>query len=325
MSNWANHPLKHWLPYRLVEDKDGEHFFEWIYLNDNRFTDPFFEDTLAKCKWHPTFSSGYTVRTSPSVLVDWASQVANSPLQALIFHVSRCGSTLLSQLLSIPAKHIVISEAPLIDQLLSSMLFDPMEKATLLQAVFIFYGQKRFEGEQGLFIKLDAWHLLRILAFRHYLPTLPFLILYRDPVQVLASHQLHRGMHMIPHLLPPALFGFTEEELAQYTLDDYGVHVLEKYFIAILDFSQTDINTQLLHYNEGMDFLFAKLVQALQLTLSEEEKEAMGYRLQHHSKRPDEKFAGDKGVTTLQPNLQVLLKKYEALVYFEQMQTNAHS
>ena len=37
-----NHPLLHWIPYKLVE-KDKNIYFEWVYLGDKKYVDPFFD------------------------------------------------------------------------------------------------------------------------------------------------------------------------------------------------------------------------------------------------------------------------------------------
>ncbi len=44
-----NHPLFNWIPYKLIE-KDNEIYFEWIYLADIKYADPFFDESIAKCK-----------------------------------------------------------------------------------------------------------------------------------------------------------------------------------------------------------------------------------------------------------------------------------
>ncbi|WP_423146566.1 hypothetical protein [Rubrolithibacter danxiaensis] len=82
---------------------------------------------------------------------------------AIIFHISRCGSTLLSQLLSLTEQSIVLSEVPFIDELLrlcySDNEYGQTEIADFLTAALKFYGQKRYEQEKYLFIKTDSWHI----------------------------------------------------------------------------------------------------------------------------------------------------------------------
>ena len=39
-----NHPLFNWIPYKLIE-KDNQVYFEWLYVSDIKFAEPFFDET----------------------------------------------------------------------------------------------------------------------------------------------------------------------------------------------------------------------------------------------------------------------------------------
>jgi len=79
---------------------------EWLDVGTLRFTDPFFENTVRRAgrraeRW-----------TQP---LESLTGIAPGPGPAgLIFHVSRCGSTLISQMLS-TAGQLVLSEPPPVD------------------------------------------------------------------------------------------------------------------------------------------------------------------------------------------------------------------
>src|SRR5690606_34626620 len=117
---------------------------------------------------------------------------------AFIFHVSRCGSTLLSQLLDLDEANIVLSEVPLLDQLLRLPETFPgisrAQQETALQATIRLLGQKRTGHEKQLFIKLDSWHVFFAATLRKQYPSVPFILLYRAPDEVFESHRRHRGM-----------------------------------------------------------------------------------------------------------------------------------
>ena len=83
-------------------------------------------------------------------------------------------------------------------------------------------------------------------------PELPFVLLYRNPTEVLKSHQKMMGMHMVPNLLPSSIFGITSEEIKEISFQQYGALVLEKYFEAFLDFYAIDENVVMCNYNKGM-------------------------------------------------------------------------
>lgn len=129
-----DHPLLHWIPYKLIE-KDNDVYFEWIYLGDRKYTDPFFEETISKCKSHPYNSKVVRVVSTIENLLDWSKQLISIELKSLVFHVSRRGSTMLSQSLVTSSGNIMISEAPLIDQILRTTVFDFKQKCVLVEAV----------------------------------------------------------------------------------------------------------------------------------------------------------------------------------------------
>lgn len=287
-----NHPLLNWIPYKLIE-KDNEVYFEWIYLEDKKFSDPFFEETMAICRSHFYNSTGFKAVSTTENLIDWSQQLNSVPLNSLVFHVSRCGSTMLSQSLVTSSENIVISEAPLIDQILRTDLFNEVEKRTLIKAVLKLLGQKRFPEQKYFIIKLDAWHIFKASYLRSVFPEIPFALLYRDPKEVLKSHQKMFGMHMVPHVLPSAVFGITEKEISEISIQQYGALVLEKYFQGFLDFYKEDQNTIILNYNDGMKQVIERFISFIEIKYSVNELDKMYARLNNHSKNENNVFTGD--------------------------------
>lgn len=287
-----NHPLSNWIPYKLIE-KDNEVYFEWIYLGDLKYAEPFFDETISKCRSHAHNSKPFKVITTVENLLDWSNALISVELKSLIFHVSRCGSTMLSQSLATSSENIMISEAPIIDEILRSDIFDLDKKTALLKAVISFLGQKRFPEQQHLIVKLDAWHIFNADYLRSIFPEIPFALLYRNPVEVLKSHQKLTGMHMVPNLLPPGIFGITNEEMNEISFQQYGALVLEKYLQGFLDFSETDQNVTKLNYNEGMKNVVQKFIFFINADYAHNELDKMYERLNKHSKNESDIFKGD--------------------------------
>ncbi|MEO7978193.1 sulfotransferase family protein [Flavobacterium sp.] len=287
-----NHPLSNWIPYKLIV-KDGEIYFEWIYLADLKYADPFFDETIAKCKSHVYNSKLFRVFTTVENLINWSEELVSVELKSLIFHVSRCGSTMLSQSLATSQENIMISEAPVIDQILRSELFSLDKKAILLKSVIGLLGQKRFPQQKNLIIKLDAWHIFDANYFRLIFPKIPFALLYRNPVEVLKSHQKMLGMHMVPNLLPFDIFGISAKEINEVTFQQYGALVLEKYFQGFLEFYKTDQNVIKLNYNEGMKNVIENFISFIDVDYVPDELDKMYERLKKHSKNESAVFTGD--------------------------------
>ncbi|WP_291285560.1 sulfotransferase family protein [Flavobacterium sp.] len=287
-----NHPLFNWIPYKLIE-KENEVYLEWLYLGDKRYIDPFFDETISKCKSHAYNSSSFKAVSTVENLIEWSEELASVELKALVFHVSRCGSTMLSQSLATSTENIMISEAPLIDEILRSHNFGLEKKSALLKALLTFLGQKRFPEQQNLIVKLDAWHIFKATYLRSIFPELPFALLYRNPTEVLKSHQKMMGMHMVPNLLPPEVFGISAKEISEISFQQYGALVLEKYFQGFLDFYKTDQNVVKLNYNDGMKSVIEKFISFMAVDYSADELEGMYGRLQTHSKNEKAVFTGD--------------------------------
>lgn len=287
-----DHPLLHWIPYKLIE-KDNDVYFEWIYLGDRKYTDPFFEETISKCKSHPYNSKVVRVVSTIENLLDWSKQLISIELKSLVFHVSRCGSTMLSQSLVTSSGNIMISEAPLIDQILRTTVFDFKQKCVLVEAVIRLLGQKRFPEQKNLIIKLDAWHIFNVAQFRLIFPELPFMMLYREPAEVLKSHQKMIGMHMVPGLIPHSVFGIPSLIITEIGYKQYGALVLEKYFQAFLDFYATDQNVLLCNYNDGMQSVIERFISFVVIDYSTDEVSEMFERLKKHSKNQNAVFEGD--------------------------------
>ncbi|RKR11348.1 hypothetical protein C8C83_3070 [Flavobacterium sp. 90] len=308
-----DHPLSNWIPYKLVE-KDNDVYFEWIYLGDLKYADPFFDETISKCRSHNYNSKRFKVVSSVDNLIDWSNELVSIELKSLVFHVSRCGSTMLSQSLASSSDNITISEAPLIDQILRSDNFGLDKKTTLLKAVILLLGQKRFPEQKNLIIKLDAWHIFNADYLRSIFPDIPFALLYRKPVEVLKSHQKMIGMHMVPNLLPPSVFGITSKEINEISFQQYSALVLEKYLQGFVNFYQRDQNVTLLNYNEGMRNVIENFVSFINVDYSPEELEKMYERLKKHSKNESLVFEGDSfKEEELQIDFTAVNEQYEKL------------
>ena len=288
-----NHPLFNWIPVKLIE-KDNEIYFEWIYLANLKLADPFFDESIAKCKSHAYNSKQFKVVSTVENLIDWTNELISVELKSLVFHVSRCGSTMLSQSLATSSENIMISEAPIIDQILRSDLFSLEKKTSLIQSVLKLLGQKRFPEQKHLIIKLDAWHIFKSAYLRSIFTDIPFALLYRNPTEVLKSHQKMMGMHMVPNLLPSQIFGISVKEVHDLSFQQYGGLVLEKYFQGFLDFYEMDQNVVMLNYNEGMRAVVEKFVSFINVQYSNGELEKMYDRLKRHSKNESAVFAGDQ-------------------------------
>ncbi|KAF2342364.1 sulfotransferase family protein [Flavobacterium tistrianum] len=286
------HLISNWLPIKLIES-ENEVYFEWLYLSDIPFADPFFEETIAKCRSHSYNSKRFKLISTAENLIDWSKELDFVDLKGLVFHVSRCGSTMLSQSLATSPENIMVSEAPIIDEILRSDAFDEDTKTILLESVIRLLGQKRFPEQKNLIIKLDAWSIFKASYLRSVFPEIPFALLYRNPGEVLRSHQKMAGMHMVASIIPPSVFGITSKEIEEVNFRQYQALVLEKYFQGFLDFYEIDNNVIMLNYNDGMKNVIERFISFIDADFSESELNIMLERLKKHSKNENAVFIGD--------------------------------
>src|SRR5208337_3108734 len=112
-----------WMPIRVHRTPAGLRV-DWGWLGDTRFTDPFFGQTVNHCLEHPA-NLLFRQETPMAALGELNELSKGLAPTGFIFHVSRCGSTLLSQMLAALPKNVVISEAAPIDGVLRSHLLAP--------------------------------------------------------------------------------------------------------------------------------------------------------------------------------------------------------
>src|SRR5215208_1425097 len=108
--------LAGWVPIRLYREQSSA-FVDWCYPGERRFTDPFFDQTVEQCLRHP-FNLLFRHQTPIETLGQRHESHPGLPPAGFIFHLSRCGSTLITQMLAALAKNVVISEAAPIDSVL---------------------------------------------------------------------------------------------------------------------------------------------------------------------------------------------------------------
>jgi len=313
--NDASGALKNYLPYKLIT-VDDQLQLHWLNTFGMPFTEPFFNETILKCLSART--TGNFKPVSDLQMVNyWAAELPPVEPSAIIFHISRCGSTLVSQLLATLSRHIVLSEVPVFDDILRLQLqqaaFDEQTTSTLLTSVLKFYGvNKTGETQSDLFIKTDCWHLFFYEQLRRLYPGTPFIIIYRSPDAVFRSHSKMPGMHTIRHMIEPALFGFEAGSAAFESQETYLATVIERYLEKSLEIAEVDNNTLLLNYSEGPMAMIKQTAAFTGISLSTPELANMEERSRYHSKKPEEQFS-EEPVINVPPALGAAINAYQKL------------
>jgi hypothetical protein len=203
-------PPQGWLPARTVET-GGAPAFDWLWFGTRRLTSSFYADEVSLANALP-LNWLLRIRTGLDAVMAGAEHEAALPLGGLIYHMSRCGSTLLAQMLGAVPQHAVLSEpGPLDDLLLWAWReqLSPEATAPAVRAIVAALGRQRGIDQERLFIKTDAWHTLLMPQLHTAFPDVPWVYLFRDPLEVLVSHQKMPGIQIVAGIMPEALFGIS--------------------------------------------------------------------------------------------------------------------
>lgn len=273
-----------WIPDRFVADSTGDARCRWVDVAGIRFTDPFFASSVSRRRRDPDSERWSTA----AELLDEAATVPAVDDVVFIFHVSRCGSTLMSQLFGLDDRTLVISEAPLLDAILRSGHGD---RERLFDAALRLLARPRGEAFARLVVKTDCWHLFYAGTLRTLYPQARFILLYRRPSAVLASHQKGRGMQMAPGVLDgPFHVPYDPERLS---LDQYAAAVLERHYAAMLDVAARDQRRLLASYGEGFPGVFLRTTAWLGRSFDDDTMRQIHERCGYHAKHPYEKFGAE--------------------------------
>ena len=194
-----------WLPIRAWQP-DDEWRVDWCWFGEQRLTRPFFRDDVEQALRLP-FNQALRRETGLQALLDWQAASPGLIPGAFIFHASRCGSTLMAQMLAGLHRNIVLSEPPPLDSLLRVHRTDPNSAArqpALVAALLSAFGQRRQGDERQLMVKLDAWNAFEASLLQALYPQTPRLFLYRDPLEIAVSQLRQSGRHCVPGLLGPS-------------------------------------------------------------------------------------------------------------------------
>lgn len=277
-----------WLPLRFLA---AEAAVDWIHFAGKPLTESFYFDSLRTLQSRP-FNQLFRYRTPFDSLIDDDAAHSLMP-DGFIFHMSRCGSTLVSQMLAASPANIVVSEAEPLDSMVQLPFFFGVSReihVAAIRAMVLALGRNR-AGTQRYFVKVDSWHALFLPLFRQAFPDTPWVFLYRDPVEVLVSQKRMRGQQAVPGVLPPQLFGIEPEE-QNLPDDDYAARILARTCDAALDNWDTG-GGMLVNYHELPDAFYTRILPHFGVTLEAGEHERMDAASKRDAKAPDTTFRED--------------------------------
>ncbi|RAJ80026.1 hypothetical protein CLV59_105133 [Chitinophaga dinghuensis] len=291
--------------------------FEWLDAAQYRFTQPFFHNTIQELKklQAPAFRQVKCVSTAEDIL-EWTKELPPPDPAAIIFHVSRCGSTTISQMLAEDEENLILSEVAILDDVLrlpympDITMLPPREQ--LFKSLVALLSKPRTGKEKRVFIKLDSWHLFFYEELRQWFPNTPFMLLYRHPAEVVRSQMKQHGLHFFRGVIPAELMGCTWEELPAEN-PAYISFLIDLYLRKMAYIHSRDSNTFLVNYKDGNEGMLDELLCHSHYQPSPPVKEAMLQRAVRHGKYPDQSFQPEPQILDIPDYLAQACRSYEEL------------
>lgn len=282
-------PSRGWLPARAVQT-GAKPAFDWAWFGAQQLDAPFYEDSVRRFATRP-FNLMFRTRTSLDALTADAG-TTHAPA-GFIHHMSRCGSTLIAQMLGSDPRHVVLSEPEPLDAVVRWAMESgtPLdEQVAALRAIVAALGRNRSGQTQRVFFKLDSWHVLALPLFRAAFPETPWVFAYRNPVEVLVSQRRQRGIHTVAGLLPVSIVAIPDAE--GMAADRYAALVLKRMGEAVLEHWPSG-GGLLVDYTEMPAAIVDRIAPHFGFVPDAAQHAAMSQVATYNAKSPDHMFVPD--------------------------------
>lgn len=217
---------------------------KWLRAPNVVFRDDFFGTTTKRILQESLKDT--VVTTGVDVLLKRSQLYSSRDPSGFIFHISRCGSTTLSNMLMCAKEHFVLSEPHLPVKLF--MQFPDAYPISfwidIIRASMRTLGASAPKTASRYFVKLFHSYVLEVPIFRQALPKTPEIFLYRDPLEVLMSHAKAASSWWYTQ----ATTGLSAEEIFQRPIMELAARGIGRMLQAMVDHSNEE--TLLINYSE---------------------------------------------------------------------------
>lgn len=280
------HLAGNWLPY-LYQPKRQR--INWL-LPISHATEPFQDEYISRCR-QQLFNQIIQPCSSLLFAKQQAEHIANVQPAGFIFHLSRCGSTLISGCLSELETTCVFSESPLLTELLLDKEL-PVAERKLYLCAFINLQAAAFPDRSQMIIKWNAWDIFYWELIRDIYSQVPAIFLVRDPVEILASHQRSVGRHMSGDPVLADVDPVFKSQLSDQCLFDKQIQILHS-LLQVMDEKRAGPKIMVVDYRQ---LCVANIPSILAFLVCEVDE--LGFlkiqeRMQFHSKTPAQVFVAD--------------------------------
>jgi hypothetical protein len=188
-----------------IDDELAMHYAD---LGTNAFDSPFFDDAIESHHAIGVSANASAFRLPADAVLGAAARPASRGPDGLIFHVGRCGSTLLCNLLSTIGRWVALREPEFLNSLLGRLAAEPDREAKDRLGMLIAQSLRSLAhgvrldadaGERGCVVKLSSWNAMLAGEIVARLDRTPLIVVTRDPCATVASF-LRDPPHWNPEL-----------------------------------------------------------------------------------------------------------------------------
>jgi hypothetical protein len=277
-------PPAAWMPVRLFETQ-GEWQVEWVHALFAPLSDPFFDDSATRIRRHPA-NLILSCSTPVAALAEFAG--CDQP-DIVVFHISRCGSTLVARMFGAMDQTRVLAEPPVLDQAIQLYLRGLID-ADLVRGLAGALGREPQVCARRRVIKLDSWHCLALDRIADVFPFAHKLLLIRDPVEVLVSHRENPGMQVLKGAVPFDTFGLVG--MFEAPQDEFPAWVIAAIMRGALQAADRP-DLLVCDYADLPGAFTGRILPHCRIDLALHEADAITQVAGYHSKRPDAPFLPD--------------------------------
>ena len=193
------------------------------------------------------------------------------------------------------AQNVVVSEAGAVDAVMRAGFNHAGtddERAGWLRALVCALGQRRHVAERHYFVKFDGWHTLQLALVRRVFPEVPWLFVYREPLEVMASQLRRPALWLQPGNLPPQLLGLDTAAAFSLSPEDYCARVLARICETALQHADEG-RVLFVNHRQLPEVLTDSVLSFWRVAYTAEEIAAMRQTAQFHAKEPEVRYVND--------------------------------
>jgi hypothetical protein len=272
--------LKGWLPVDAVV-RNGRPGLEWMDMNEVELREPLFHQTVSRVREER--ADQQECFTEFEILIRFEKAFTGLPPTGFIFHSSRCGSTVVANACKALDNTLAVSEANAIDKLVARFFTEGSADRTreLLYSVFVrgavnALGQARTGSETRYFVKYSCTSVLQLARIRRIFPDVPWVFVYRDPVEVIVSNLENPPDWMkieSNRIMAAAFSGASDDEIDLMSPEEFCARVVGRFYASAADL--VDSSSVLLNYEDLSLDRLSSVIKFFGVTPTAHEREAL--------------------------------------------------